>query len=113
MDLARLKATVTSRGLKNVIRIFNATTLSEAFHRLDEQLIDLIVTDLNLPDSNEEKTVRAIKSHFERMPLLVWTGSDSTGTVVESFRAGAEGYFLKNKSSSPNELIDTAQRMMI
>lgn len=65
-------------------------TLSEALAALDQQRVDLILTDLRLPDSVGADTVRALVEKAEDVPVVVLTGMTDLDLVVSVVQAGAD-----------------------
>jgi CheY-like chemotaxis protein len=59
--------------------LLHAERLSDAIAVLQEREVDLIFTDLNLPDSIGSETVQALVTHGKGAPVIVLTGySDPT-----------------------------------
>lgn len=69
---------------------------------------DLILTEFNLPRMDGMDVIRAIKRESPAIKVLVLTMLKTESVVLESFRAGADGYILKNCSG--DELIKAIKR---
>lgn len=65
----------------------------EAFHR--EQDLDLVVTDLRLPDIDGMDVLKSMKSEKPSTEAIIITGYPSVETVVESKRLGVRDYLRK------------------
>lgn len=52
---------------------FHATTAAEAYHYIEEQQIDLIITMLNLAEQNPIKLAQEMKKQYPQKPLVVLT----------------------------------------
>lgn len=78
-------------------------TLAEAKRVIADQTIDLLITDLNLPDGHG---VQAIELLRERQPaaeaMVISVLADDT-TVIAAIEAGATGYLLKD--SDPIDIV--------
>ncbi|HEY3239725.1 MAG TPA: response regulator [Acidimicrobiia bacterium] len=60
---------------------------------------DLILADLNLPDSKGAGTVRLLKRAAPNVPLIALSGNDNLGTALDAVREGAEEYVAKGAFS--------------
>ena len=69
--------------------------LSEAIKVLEEQRIDIVVLDLNLPDSKGFETFTTIYEKYENIPIIVYTITDDEYIGLEAIRRGAEDYLVK------------------
>lgn len=77
--------------------------------RLHERLasaggVDVVVTDLSLPDIDGQEIARRIKAQHPATRILVLTMLSGDGHVRGVIESGAEGYLLKE--SSPEELLE-------
>ncbi len=61
--------------------------------------IDVVLTDLDLPDSQAGETFAALRSHFPHMPIVVLTGRDDEELARKSVRAGAQDYLFKAEAT--------------
>ncbi|MFY8019751.1 MAG: response regulator [Bacteroidia bacterium] len=59
---------------------------------------DVLLLDVNMPDSNGLKTCINIQSKYPEIPILVLSMYNTQEIVMSLFRAGAKGYILKNSS---------------
>lgn len=59
---------------------------------------DLLLLDLNLPDSDGLKILPSLKKGFSNTRVLIMTMSDDPRLVKAAFKAGADGYMLKTGS---------------
>ncbi len=71
--------------------------LSEALKRLESKSYDIVLLDLDLPDSNGLETVsRALGSGSEAAIVLL-TGLEDTALGVEAVKKGAQDYLVKGQ----------------
>lgn len=86
-----------------------ATTLREALDVLEAQDFDLVIADLNLPDSLAMTTVRSLRLATEA-PLIVHTGEGSVLIGEESLRCGADDFLEKG---APQDTISRILRFAL
>lgn len=81
----------------NLIRfaIDSAQTVTEALEKLVKSGFDIILLDLNLPDSRGTETVQKIFNVAPDVPIVVLTGFDDEDAGLEAIRSGAEDYLVK------------------
>lgn len=68
-----------------------------------ERRVDLVLTDIGLPDGSGLDFIRTLKS-AQDCKILVVTAFGDRDTVVAALRAGADGYLLKD--STPETILD-------
>jgi DNA-binding response OmpR family regulator len=74
-------------------------TLADARGRLQvPPFVDIILLDLNLPDSQGVETVRTMVREFPNKPIVVYSGVDEGSTEGECIYAGAQDYLRKGAS---------------
>ena len=84
---------------QNQMTVTCAETLAQAVQKLLKTPMDLILLDLNLPDSNGIETIFTICRKIPWIPVVVLTGQDDETLGVESVKAGAQDYLIKGKVS--------------
>jgi signal transduction histidine kinase len=72
-----------------------AQTLTEAVEKLPTISVDIILLDLNLPDSRGTETVQKISSMVPNVPIVVLTGLDDEEAGLDAISGGAEDYLVK------------------
>ena len=75
-----------------------ARTGSQIVMLLREHEADLLLLDLNLPEPDSLKLLPDLKRSYPNLRILVMTTHDDPRLVKAAFRAGADGYLLKNGS---------------
>jgi DNA-binding NarL/FixJ family response regulator len=60
--------------------------------------LDLLVTDLGLPDGLGHRVVREVATRFPHCAILVVTVFGDEENIVTAIEAGAQGYLLKDSS---------------
>ncbi|MGC9356598.1 MAG: PAS domain S-box protein [Anaerolineae bacterium] len=74
-----------------------AESVSAGLERLKGGDIDVVLTDLDLPDSREGGTVATLREHIPHLPLVVLTGQEDESMARESVRAGVQDYLYKDE----------------
>jgi PAS domain S-box-containing protein len=61
--------------------------------------VDVVLTDLDLPDSRAGETVATLRDHIPNKPLVVLTGREDEALARISVRAGVQDYLYKNEAT--------------
>ena len=89
------------QGVKGVhFDIQLATRLSDAIQRLKLEPFDLVLSDLDLPDSRGTDTFLKIHAEFSDMPIVLLTGLSDENLAVAAVRSGAQDYLVKGRIDS-------------
>ncbi len=72
--------------------------LSTGLKQMTEGGVDVILLDLNLPDSMGIETVKKAIAHDPRMPIIVLSGLADVETAVQALREGAQDYLIKGET---------------
>ena len=70
--------------------------LAAGLERLDERP-DVVLLDLNLPDSAGIDTLTTVLRRTETVPIVVLTGVSDRDTGIEALRRGADEYLVKDE----------------
>ncbi len=94
------------------VRVARCADLDSALSvLLTHRPLDLILTDLNLPDSFGLETFQALHSAAPTVPVVVLTGCDDLNVALTAIREGAQDYLVKSELS--RELLVRAVRYAI
>lgn len=79
-----------------------------ALEQLRAQSIDIVITDLEMPEVNGLQLVEAMREDFSHIPSILVTGHGSEELAAEALQLGAAGYVPKNRMGEllNNTLID-------
>ncbi len=79
-------------------RIAVAGSLREALTRIDSEPPDIVLLDLNLPDSHGLRTVETMVRTRPELPIVVLTGFGADDMVIaaEAVRGGAQDFITKD-----------------
>jgi two-component system, cell cycle sensor histidine kinase and response regulator CckA len=92
---ARLLQMMLSTATESQFIVETAETLQEGLAALRRNKFDLILLDLNLPDSRGIQTVRTVLCECPDCPILVLTGGDDDQLAAQSVSEGAQDYLTK------------------
>jgi len=74
----------------------SADHLSAAFDSVKHTQPDVVLLDLNLPDSQGTDTIRKMVQKVPNVPVLVLTGQDDEELALKAVQEGAQDYLLKS-----------------
>ncbi|MBA3691756.1 MAG: response regulator [Actinobacteria bacterium] len=80
--------------------------LGLGLQRIDSEGFDVVLTDLNLPDSVGLETFEAIHAHARELPVVILSGYEDEDAAFDAVRAGAQDYVVKG-SLKPEYLART------
>jgi two-component system response regulator HydG len=89
--LELLKRNLTAAGY--VVR--TAASVAEAVEVLESTAIDLVVTDLKMPEVSGLDLVRHVRENYRDTAVMMITGYASVAGAVEAVKTGAEEYLPK------------------
>jgi DNA-binding NtrC family response regulator len=75
--------------------VAHAATLKASLERIKRPDIDLVVTDLKLPDGTGLDAISAIRARHPRLPIVMITSYSSMESAIAALRAGAVDYVIK------------------
>ena len=71
---------------------FNAT---EAYDALNENVFDLIVSDIMMPGVDGFEFARTVREYNQEIPILFMTARDDIASKQKGFRIGVDDYMVK------------------
>jgi len=78
----------------------HAKDMQSAHLLMTEQTFDIILMDLNLPDSNGLDTIKSFIETYPNSLVIVLTGLIDEKTGLEAVKVGAQDYLVKGKFDS-------------
>jgi PAS domain S-box-containing protein len=91
-ELLKRKLTQSTSGNFEVILV---SSLNEGLEELSENQIDIVLSDLGLPDSHGLDTVSKILNQTQQTPLVVLSGLDDEDIAIKAVKLGAQDYLVK------------------
>lgn len=85
------------RLLGREYRVFTARNGKEGIAIAEKEEIDLIVSDVMMPEMDGNELCRYIKNKFElcHIPVLLLTAKQSEEDKIAGYESGADGYLTK------------------
>jgi len=74
--------------------------LSQAVDHLNQEKTDIILLDLDLPDSLGMETYRILSQSILNIPIIVLSGNEEKDIGLETLRAGGQDYLIKGQIDS-------------
>lgn len=97
--------TLVREGLRSLLAltpdlrtVFDAADALEAQRQLGSVEVDVLLLDVRMPGMSGPELLRALAEQGRQPPTLVLTTFDDDEALVESLRAGARGFLLKDVS---------------
>ncbi|MCT4607334.1 MAG: sigma-54 dependent transcriptional regulator [Marinisporobacter sp.] len=81
----------------------------EALEYIDNNIVDLVLTDLKMPVMDGVELIKRIKEKYNDLDIIVMTAFGSIESAVDSMKYGAIDYFVK--SSDIQELVMKVDRL--
>lgn len=91
-------------GFKDIMIVGKLSVGEKLMPFLDEHKVEVILLDINLPDSNGLELCKLVVKHYPKISILGLSNFDETSFIRNMMRNGAKGYLLKN--TSPKELYE-------
>lgn len=79
--------------------LISVTCLGDSLRYLTELPVDVLLLDLNLPDSQGVDTFSTIYNQNSRLPVIVLSGLEDEDVAVQAVQQGAQDYLVKNQLS--------------
>lgn len=102
--------------LKGNAKISVAGRLSTALSKIKRQNYDIILLDLNLPDSTGLDTFRKLNKTAVLTPVIIISVLDDERLIIDAIRAGAQDYLIKDSTSLgalPNIIRQSIERKKV
>lgn len=88
-----LEGLLESRGIEIAASVDSG---EDCVRLVQEKNPDVVLLDMRMPDINGIGVLRLLREHKQSMPIVMLTTSTDESDLVESLRAGAQGYLLKD-----------------
>ncbi|HVO74358.1 MAG TPA: hybrid sensor histidine kinase/response regulator [Ignavibacteriaceae bacterium] len=92
---ARLFAESLTNNYNEEFDIIHSSDVKSGIKSLSQKSFDIIVADLNLPDSRGIETFHKIKQASGNIPIIILSGMNDSNLTLESIRNGAQDYVYK------------------
>ena len=95
-----LEGLLASRGIEIVASVGSG---HDCLRLVEEHKPDVILLDMRMPGLNGLGVLGMLRQHNSELPIVMLTTSTEESDLLESLRAGAQGYLLKDME--PDELV--------
>ena len=90
-DFVRLRLLESQPNLN----IFNVNRLADALTKLEQNTPELVLLDLNLPDSRGAETFLRVIGKAPKVPVVILSGQDDEELAVKALHQGVQDYLVK------------------
>lgn len=98
-------------SLRVVDQVDKESCIAAAMERLAEaDHYDLVMLDLHLSDADGLQGMLQLRERFPELPVIIFSGDESSATVAAAFEQGVQGYIPK---SSPMPVVVNAIRIVL
>src|SRR5437879_4623438 len=82
----------------------------DALAVLEREPVDLVLTDLQMPEMNGLELVSTIRAHHANVPVILMTAHGSEDIALEALRRGAASYVPKDNLA--RDLVETIDNVL-
>ncbi len=94
-----LKAVLSkSEGL--IFELISFTNLEDGLAGLKNNDADVVLLELDLPDSSGLDTFNKVSSSTSSLPIIILTGHDDEQLAIQSLKLGAQDYLIKSQTDN-------------
>lgn len=111
-DSAIIRKLVRNLAEKAGSQLFEAQDGAEALKIIQEQEVDLLILDINMPKINGIQVLQALRAHdrYKQLPVVMLTTSSSAHDVREAIAGRVLAYLLKdNREDLATKLLQHMQ----
>lgn len=94
-DDKNLRKLITTCLKKNNYNTYEAFNGNEALKVLDENYIDLIISDVMMPEMDGFQLIKELRSSKYKIPILIITAKSDIKDKKQGFLLGADDYMVK------------------
>lgn len=109
-DSANMLEIIRRNLSNNGFVVYTVTNVMDAISFLEKTTIELVITDLKMPNVSGLELVRHVKENYKNTEVLVITGHPSIENAIESVKLGADEYLIK--SFTINELLEAVHKAL-
>src|SRR5882724_265802 len=92
----RWTLTVSELLIQDNYEIFSANTIQDATLLLEAHFIDLLIVDVNLPQTDPAAVLEQLRQLYPQTTLIVHTATPSVSQAVQATKLGALDYIAKS-----------------
>lgn len=89
-----LRSILNNSGYFMVKKHFSSSKILLQY--LKENYVDIVISDISIPDENVLITLKSIKEIFKEIKIVIYSMHDSEGFFREAMQSRIDGYILKS-----------------
>ena len=111
-DAASVRQLVSFTLQKEGYDVVEASNGKEAVEKLSATTVDMVVTDLNMPEMNGIELIKNLRAQakYRFIPIIMLTTESQAGAKQEGKAAGATGWIVK--PFQPEQLIGVVKKVL-
>lgn len=94
-DDEALNKMISSKLKQENYEVYSAGNGLEALDILEQQHIDLLISDIMMPEMDGYELVNSLRDSFYTLPVLIITAREDMEYMERGFRCGADDYMVK------------------
>lgn len=94
-SMVQFLAYVINRSFEGRVRLESVTDATEAHRFIQSHIVDLLITDLDMPNMNGLDLLVTAKHRNALTQVMFITGHCSPSTILEALEGGASDYLVK------------------
>ncbi len=94
---ARLLDVYLKGSFNTMFSLSTTALLSKALELLENNIFNIIILDLSLPDSKGLDTFKKVYEYSPETPIIVLTGYEDESTGLNAMKLGAQDFLIKGK----------------
>ncbi len=94
-SMLRLLTAVIERSFGDRVILHSLTDPKQARHWIEDHVVDILVTDLEMPGINGLELLRCVKRRNPCTQVLLLTGHSTVDALTDAMELGATDYLLK------------------
>jgi DNA-binding NtrC family response regulator len=94
-DEERFLTTTSKLISRKGYQVVTAVSGAEAIEKLLTESVHVVILDVKMPGMDGIETLKAIKSRFPLVEVIMLTGHATVETAVEGLKSGATDYLMK------------------
>ncbi|MFC1898634.1 sigma-54-dependent transcriptional regulator [Candidatus Cloacimonadota bacterium] len=94
-DEKKITERLSNYLIQKAFNVFTANTPGRAFKILENEKIDILISDIMLPEMNGLEVLKNVKTEYPEIEVIMISGHGDMDTVIEATRNGAVDYIRK------------------
>lgn len=90
---------ISQKGAITDLNIMTANSLKDGMEKLAQHPADVVLLDLDLPDSKSLQSVSTVLRHFPDTAIVILSGHSEEGILTEALMMGAQEFLVKGECS--------------